>query len=171
MTISAQRDDVLNKLYQDLLENGTDILTTGCDGKDGKRGNSAVQLIIALENARANEREELRRSHELEEKVRFDGEEIKLRQKEADLREREIELRGDEIEFNNAHHQIDAKNNTRNELIRLGVTSGVTLVTSLIWGAIFVHELKATRQFEVEGTEVSAAGKWLKNSFPKVKLF
>ena len=141
--VKQKREQVLEKVYDELLENGvTDLMpsTTIHGVLDDKKQRQApiVQLIVALENANAAE---------------------------EDLR-----LREDILDFDNAHKEIERKHNDRNELIKLGVTAGITIVSNVVWGMIFVHELQATRQFEIDGTETSAAGRWLKQSFPKFHM-
>lgn len=154
-SVKQKREQVLETIYDKLYEEGLDDFMPNADstsvGPDGKlriesqKNAPIVQLIVALENANAADEENA-------------------------IKEKELSLKEDTLAFENAHHEIDRKHDDRNELIRLVVTSGVTLVTSVLWGVIMVHEMRATRLFEVEGTETSAVGRWLKQSFPKPRL-
>lgn len=141
MSVEKKREEVLERLYDELLEQ--DKVTKPViliDAKGGQRAEiPAVQLVVALENARSNDED--------------------------------IALKGDVLAFDNANKVEDRDAERKRELMRLAATAGVTLVTNIVWGIIFVHELRATREFEVDGTETSAAGRWLKTSFPKVKMF
>ena len=143
MSLKQKREAVLEKLYDELLEDDLDDFiarTYSGDGTgDKRRQDPTVQLIVALENANSSDKE--------------------------------IDLKGDVLAFDNANKEIDRDAETKRELARILITAGVTIVTNVAWGMIFVHELKATRQFEIDGTETSAAGRWLKTSFPKVKMF
>lgn len=139
--VKQKREEVLERLYDELLAQDKVTQTVEIvDAKGGKRVEiPAVQLVVALENARSNDED--------------------------------IALKGDILAFDNANKVEDRDAERKRELMRLAATAGVTLVTNIVWGIIFVHELRATREFEVDGTETSAAGRWLKTSFPKVKMF
>jgi len=139
--VKQKREEVLERLYDELLAQDKVTQTVEIvDAKGGKRVEiPAVQLVVALENARSNDED--------------------------------IALKGDILAFDNANKVEDRDAERKRELVRFAATAGVTLVTNLVWGVIFVHELRATREFEVDGTETSAAGRWLKTSFPKVKMF
>lgn len=139
--VREKREQVLEKLYDKLLESNLDEFKLNAysgSGPEGKKGqHPMVQLIATLEEAKA-----------------------------ADEK---IVLEGDVLAFDNANHEIDRTHEAKMEVAKLLATAGVTVITNVAWGMIFVHELKATRQFEVDGTETSAAGRWLKNSFPKMR--
>lgn len=156
MSVKQKREQVLERLYDELLAQDKIVDQTYSDDETGgkkKKDNTTVQLVVALESARSND------------------EDNDLKEKDLDIKERDLELRGDILAFDNANKEIDREAEQRRELIRLACTAGVTIITNVAWGMIFVHELRATRQFEVDGTETSAAGRWLKQSFPKMKLF
>jgi cellobiose-specific phosphotransferase system component IIA len=153
MGVEQKREAVLEKIYDELLEDDglTDfvnccIYSTNAEGKKGSFKHPYLDLLSSLENARAQELE------------------LKLKAKEAQLKD-------DAQLFENANKEIDRKHEFKTELLKLAVTSGVSAITTAMWGLIFVHELKATRVFELDGTEGSAAGRWLKNSFPKPRVF
>lgn len=62
------------------------------------------------------------------------------------------------------------KEEAKRAYINLGVESGVKVLQGVLWAAIFVAELSATRTFEIENVETSKAGQWLRGMFPKPKL-
>lgn len=85
----------------------------------------------------------------------------------ARVAEKEFELKDTLALTDNANADMDRELRFRELIVNTCVTAG----QALLWGLIFVAELKATRRFEQTGTETSAASRWLKNSFPKVRLF
>ena len=87
---------------------------------------------------------------------------------DANAREADRDIKNEELAFDNAHHEIDNDQRKIEEAVKLCAT-GVTLVTSLVWAVIFVHEMNATRVFEVDGTPTSAADKWGRMLFPKFR--
>ena len=139
--VKQKREQVLEMLYDELLEDGLDEfkpVAYSSFGSDSKKGQQPkIQLIIALEDARA--------------------------------KEMELELKNETLEFDNAHHEIDKNQHAKEELVKVLVTSGITVLVNVAWLMLYKHELAQTRIFEVEGTETSAAGKWLKQSFPKMR--
>lgn len=144
MSVEQKREQVLEKIYDELLEGDLDEFMPNAysaadsDGRKTPKQVPVVQLIVALENAKANDEE--------------------------------VAVKQDALEFDNAHHEIDRQHNDRNELVKVLATAAVNIAINVAWGMIFVHELKATRKFEIDGTEVSAAGRWLKQSFPKMRM-
>ena len=137
MSIKEKREAVLEKIYDELLEGGLDDFKPETRSF-GTDGKKGPQMVQLI-----------------------------VALEDAEAKEAELAAKSEELAFDNANHEIDVEHDDRKELIKILVTSGITIVTNVIWGVIFVHELKQTRLFEVEGTETSAAGRWLKQSFPK----
>ena len=184
--VKQKREEVLEKLYDELLSTNLEEFkqnTNPCDVLDGKKTsqNPKIQLIVALENARATDSELERKDRdleikykELEQDLAMKSRELELKSKDLELKDRDLDLKGEALAFDNAHYEIDKEHKERSdrgELAKTIVSTFITLATNVVWGMIFVHEMQATRLFEVEGTETSAAGRWLKQSFPKVRLF
>ena len=140
MSIKQKREAVLEKIYDELLEGDFGEFKASDRsgfGTDAKRAQQNPMIQLIATLESANANEE------------------------------ENELKGETLAFDNAHREIDRQHADRSELMKLLVTSGITIATNIAWGLIFVHELEATRRFEIDGTETSAAGRWLKQSFPK----
>lgn len=160
MSVKDERKKVLEMIYKEM----------------GRHSNYSypkelADIIKTLEAAEAAEREfELK---ELDAEVNNANTErdFDLREQEFDLKERELELRKELAAAESTNAQLARELENTIKLRELITHACITIGQAALWGAIFVHELKATRLFEVEGTETSAAGKWLKNSFPKVRLF
>lgn len=163
--VEKKREEVLAQIYDRLLEeDGLDEFFDGGvitlpDGKKVSKNHPAVQLIATLENARAADTSAFLKKVELD-----------LEQGELKVKEGELKLKDDCALVDNANKEIDRKQAFKVEVLKALITAGVSVVTTAAWGMIFVHELKATRLFEIEGTEISAAGRWLKNSFPKPRF-
>lgn len=140
--IKQKREAVLEKIYDELLDGGLDEFKSTAGTGFGNDAKKAQNPKVQLIVALEN----------------------------AAIAEGELELKSEELEFNNAHHQIDKEEHEKEERAKLIANAAVSLVTSALWAVIFVHELRQTRLFEVNGTETSAAGKWLKQAFPKMRV-
>lgn len=46
----------------------------------------------------------------------------------------------------------------------------VTAVTNVMWALVMTNEMHRTRMFETDGIETSSVSKWLKSSFPKIRM-
>lgn len=170
MSVESKRDQVLEELYDRLLLDGeidaffNSKVSVSPDGKKvAKQQHPVVQLISTLESARVAE-------IEARQKEDSSKKEAALKEQELSLKKEELKLKDDIALTDNANRDMDRRHQMHIELLRDAITGAVTLVTTGIWSMIFIHELKQTRLFEIDGTEVSAAGRWLKNSFPKPKL-
>lgn len=170
MSVEAQRDLVLERIYDRLLnEYELDEFFDNSPqySPDGKRvvkqQPPVAQLIATLESSRVAEME----AHQ---KEVSSEREAALKEQELALKKEELRLRDDVALTDNAQRDMDRKQQTHAEMLRAAVTVGTSVLTTAVWGVIFVHEMKQTRLFEVEGTEVSAAGRWLKSSFPKPRF-
>lgn len=140
--LKSKREAVLEKLYDELLEKDVpDALAEYT--MCGPDGKKAQNYLVQLIQTLEN----------------------------ANAADDDIHLKADIVELDNANKSIEVMHNDRNELTKILVTAIVTMVTNVAWGIIFTKELEATRLFEVEGTETSAASRWLKQSFPKMRLF
>lgn len=139
MGIKDKREAVLEKIYDELLKGDLDDFKQNGYPSFGSDAKKGQQPLVQL---------------------------IDTLEK-ANTAEEEAHIKEDALDFDNAHNELERQQEERTELIKLLVTSGITIATNLVWGMIFVHELNATRLFEKDGTETSAAGRWLKQSFPK----
>lgn len=139
MSIREKREAVLEKIYDELLEGDLDDFKQNGYPGFGSDAKKGQQPLVQLIGTLES----------------------------ANAAEREVQIKDDSLGFDNAHSELERQQEERTELIKLLVTSGITIATNLVWGMIFVHELNATRLFEKDGTETSAAGRWLKQSFPK----
>mgnify|MGYP006988905875 CR=1 FL=1 len=139
MGIKQKREAVLEKVYDELLDSDLEEFKTEARSGFGTDTRKSQNQLVQLVVA-------------LE---------------DAEAKDGELAVKSEELTFENANHEIDVEHEDRSELIKLLVTSGITILTNVVWGMIFIHELNATREFERDGTETSAAGRWLKQSFPK----
>ena len=88
----------------------------------------------------------------------------------ARLAEKEFELKDAEVLTENANAVEARKLEDKIKLRELVVNTAVTLGQAALWATIFVLQMEATRKFEETGTETSAVSRWLKQSFPKMRL-
>ena len=156
MSVDKKREEVLESLYEEMAHKSNYTYDK-----------TLAETIKALESARAAEKESKLKENESQIKAK----EMQLKEQELQLREKEFNLKDAVALTDNANAEIDRKQEDRIRLRELVVNSVVALLPALVWGTIFVVELTATRKFEETGTETSAASRWLKNSFPKVKGF
>ncbi len=130
-----------------------------------------ADIVKALEAAELAEREAELKSKLAEAENSNKEREFDLKEQELDIKERELEIKHQAMLAEREDAKKDRELQEKARLRELIVNSCITVGTTALWGLIFVHELRATRKFEMTGTEVSAASRWLKNAFPKVKLF
>lgn len=139
MSIKEKREAVLEKIYDEMLEGDLDDFKQNGYSGFGSDAKKGQQPLVQLISTLES----------------------------ANAAEEEARIKEDALDFDNAHNELERQQEKWMELIKLFVTSGITIATNIVWGMIFIHELNATREFETNGTETSAAGRWLKQSFPK----
>lgn len=174
MSTAELREQVLEMCYERLLDTNLEGIADNSFGneKDGKKGTPPiVQLIVALENAQSNEQEHQLKQDELEQKRVEAEHRVWLDKETTELQKRDLAVKEDALAFDNAKHDIDIKHEDRREIAKLVISSAITVAGTVVWATLFAQELEQTRVFEVKGTETSAASRWLKSSFPKVKMF
>lgn len=88
----------------------------------------------------------------------------------ARLAEKEFELKDSVALTDNANAVEDRQQENKIKLRELITSSCLTIAQTAVWALIFVAEMSATRKFEETGVETSAVSRWLKSSFPKVRL-
>ena len=187
MSVNQKREEVLEKIYDRLLEtDGLDeFFNEGqfaytVDGKRISKQHPSVQLIAALENARKDDTDLEKKETELqlkmselqlkETELQMKARDFDIKDAELELKQKEFDLKDNQVLVDNAARDMDRRDHLKMEILKVLGTASVSLITTIMWGALFTHELRATRAFELEGTEVSAAGRWLKNSFPKPRV-
>lgn len=156
MSVDEKREKVLELIYEEMAHKSNYAYDK-----------TLAEMIKALESARQAEKE-----HELKTAISEKDDanakaDRELKERELELAEKEFELKDTLALTDNANAEMDREARFK-ELL---VNSALTLGNALLWGIIFVGELKATRKFEETGTETSAASRWLKSSFPKVRFF
>ncbi len=160
MSVNEKRRKVIDAIYEEMSHASNHSYTK-----------ELAEIIKTLEAAELAEKEfELKEDATRAEFVNAERD-FDLKEQDLDLRERELEIKDRAAATDEVNAQTDREVQDKAKLRELIVNAAITIGQAALWGAIFVHELKATRIFEVEGTETSAAGRWLKNSFPKVRLF
>lgn len=156
MSVEEKREKVLELIYEEMAHKS-----------NFSYDKTLADVVKSLESARLADQELAFKKAEAETSEEQENRDFELKEKELALKEKEFELKDALALTDNANAEMDRAARKR-ELI---VTSCITAGQAILWGLIFVHELSMTRKFEETGTELSAASRWLKNSFPKVRLF
>lgn len=160
MSMKEERQKVLALIYEEMSRNSNFHYTK-----------ELAEIVKTLEAAELADREAELKSRIAEAESDNKEREFDLKEQELDLKERELEIKQRSMLADRNDANLDRELQDKIKLRELIVNSCITIGTTALWGLIFVHELKATRTFEMTGTEVSAASRWLKNAFPKVRLF